>query len=165
MTIERTTSRAEGGFDDAYRRWYPDVFRYVRRRVGDDLAPDVTAEVFVVAWRRWDRLDEADLPLAWLYGVARKCVGNARRGRDRRRALVDRAAIGAHHTAPDDRAEVLEALSHLSVADQEVLMLTAWEGLDGTELAVALGTSEATARKRLSRARARLAAVLEGDRP
>lgn len=160
--VMMTQDRVDEAFADAYRRWYPDVFRYVRRRVGDDLAPDVTAEVFTVAWRRQERFTEADLPLAWLYGVARNCVGNARRSHRRRRALSDRAAATAGYTAPDDTAEVLDALDRLSTGDREILALVAWEGLSGPELAVALGTSEATARKRLERARTRLADALEG---
>lgn len=155
--METTTS-----FEDAYRRWYPEVFRYCRRRVGDDLAHDAAAEVWATAWRRKEVLAGADEPLAWLYGVARNTLSNARRGRRRRSALVDRAAVDAAPDAPDTTAEVLDGLARLGRDDQEVLRLTAWEGLSGRELAVVLGTSEAAARKRLSRARARLAAELEG---
>jgi RNA polymerase sigma-70 factor (ECF subfamily) len=151
------------GFDDAYQRWYADVFRYVRRRVGDDLAPDVTMDAFAVAWRRRDDLLSADVPLAWLYGVARRCVANARRSRSRSRALADRAAAMATDAVPDGSAEVVDALSRLGDADREVLMLSAWEGLSGEEMAVVLDITPGAARKRLSRARGRLAAALEGD--
>jgi RNA polymerase sigma-70 factor (ECF subfamily) len=155
--VEPTTS-----FEDAYRRWYPDVFRYCRRRVGDDLAQDATAEVWATAWRRRDVLAEVDEPLAWLYGVARKTVANARRGRGRRMALADRARSTAEPDAPDTSTEVFDALRRLGEDDRELLRLTAWEGLSGKELAVALGLSEQAARKRLSRARSRLAAELQG---
>ena len=152
------------GFDDAYHRWYGDVFRYVRRRVGDDLAPDVTMEVFTIAWRRKETLLAADTPLAWLYGVARRCVANARRSRARARALADRAARAASHESPDASADVLDALSRLGDGDREVLMLTAWEGLSSDEVAVVLDISPAAARKRLSRARERFAKQFEGGR-
>ncbi len=154
--------QTQTSFEDAYRRWYPDVFRYCRRRVGDDLALDAASDVWTVAWRRRDVLENADEPLAWLYGVARKAVSNARRSNRRRVALAERAKAGAAPDAPDTSSEVLDALGRLGSSDQEVLRLVAWEGLTGLELAVALGTSEPTARKRLSRARSRLATELEG---
>ena len=155
------TSRV-GDFDAAYRRWYPDVFRYVRRRVGDDLAGDVASEVFTVAWRRQDKLLAAEHQLAWLYGVAKLCVANARRARRRRGALAERAIAQPHRTEHEPDVEVLDALDRLAPADREILMLLAWDGLAGAELAVALGCSEAAARKRLSRARTRLTEALEG---
>ncbi len=151
-----------GDFDTAYRRWYPDVFRYVRRRVGDDRAGDVTADVFVVAWRRQDKLLAADHQLAWLYGVAKLCISNAHRGKRRRGALVERAIAQPYRTAHEPDVEVIDALDRLPAADRDVLTLVAWEGLAGAELAAALGCSEPAARKRLSRARARLQEALEG---
>ncbi|ONI69776.1 hypothetical protein BWI15_24905 [Kribbella sp. ALI-6-A] len=46
--------------------------------------------------------------------------------------------------------------TRLSVKDQQVLLLNAWEGLSGSELAVALGCSTIAAGVRLHRARRRL---------
>jgi RNA polymerase sigma-70 factor (ECF subfamily) len=47
-------------------------------------------------------------------------------------------------------------LAQLSPRDRRILLLHAWEGLDGDELAVALGISRGGADAALSRARARL---------
>ena len=77
-------------------------------------------------------------------------------------ALADRARSTAEPDAPDTSTEVFDALRRLGEDDRELLRLTAWEGLSGKELAVALGLSEQAARKRLSRARSRLAAELQG---
>ena len=41
-------------------------------------ADDLTAEVFIVAWRRLDYIP-ADAELPWLYAVARRVLANARR--------------------------------------------------------------------------------------
>lgn len=61
---------------------------------------------------------------------------------------------------------VATALAALSERDREVLRLAAWEELDGTELAEALGCSAGTAKVRLHRARQRLARLLSGtDHP
>jgi RNA polymerase sigma factor (sigma-70 family) len=165
VMTEQAPNDVTVGFEAAYRRWYPEVYRYVRRRIGDDVAADVTAEVFSVAWRRNDVFSRADFPLAWLYGVARHSVANARRAHRRRLALLEKAGLDAapSHHQPD--TEVLDALAGLRQGDREVLMLVAWEGLTGPDLAAALGCSEAAARQRLSRARSRLAAALAEGGP
>src|SRR6202012_2965598 len=62
--------------------------RYARRRVAPDLAADVAAEVFVIAWRRLADLPESPLP--WLYGVARRVVANQIRAEGRAARLQDR---------------------------------------------------------------------------
>jgi DNA-directed RNA polymerase specialized sigma24 family protein len=55
------------------------------------------------------------------------------------------------------RQEALRRLGELSDAHREALLLTSWDGLSAEEAALAAGVSPATFRKRLSRARARLA--------
>ena len=55
-----------------------------------------------------------------------------------------------------DQAEARGALARLRDDDREVLMLVAWEGLDATRAATALGISPAAFAVRLHRARRRL---------
>ncbi len=55
-------------FEAFYTAHYGSVLAYARRRVGEAAARDVTAEVFVVAWRRFDLAAERGLP--WLYTTA-----------------------------------------------------------------------------------------------
>ena len=52
--------------------------------------------------------------------------------------------------------DVRRAMATLSARDRKVLMLHAWEGLDGEGLAKALGVTRGGAAAALSRARARL---------
>ena len=60
----------------------------------------------------------------------------------------------------DEDTEVLEALSSLRPADQEVLRLATWEQLTAPEIAAALGCTPNAAALRLSRARSRLRSAL-----
>ncbi|MEU2711246.1 sigma-70 family RNA polymerase sigma factor [Streptomyces sp. NPDC007205] len=161
-------------FAAAYREHYWAVSRYVARRLPGraDEVEEVVAEVFTVAWRR--RRDLPDAPLPWLYGVARNCLANAVRGYGRRRRLVDRlgndeAARGRHVVdSPDAEgpgAWVHEALARLSLADQEVLRLTAWEELGTDEIAVVLGCGTRAAAMRVHRARNRLRVQIDRIRP
>ena len=55
------------------------------------------------------------------------------------------------------------ALRALSFADQEVLALTAWDGLNAKDAAAALECSRSAYAMRLSRARRRLSAALTGQ--
>lgn len=146
---------------DAYAQ---QVRRYVRRRLGDSGDPesvseDLTAEVFIVAWRRRDDVPPgAELP--WLYAVARRVLANYRRGR-RDIPIDDLGALDAIDEA--DPAELVtrdlalaQAWRSLTPHDREVLRLVAWEGLNGDELAGALMITSGGAAAALSRARTRL---------
>mgnify|MGYP000923199701 FL=1 len=55
--------------------------------------------------------------------------------------------------------EVRAALATLSDRDREILLLTAWDGIDGDGLAQVLGVSRGGADAALSRARSRLRAA------
>jgi RNA polymerase sigma factor (sigma-70 family) len=153
----------ERRFEALFRENYPAVRAYALRRTSPDLAQDVVAETFLVAWRRLEDVPADALP--WLYGVARRVLANQRRGADRRQRLEDRIASAAPPTTSHDpgasagEAELLRlALGRLPEPSREALMLVAWQGLSGARAARAAGCSRATFAVRLHRARARLAA-------
>jgi RNA polymerase sigma-70 factor (ECF subfamily) len=158
----------EKTFIDLYEMHYDEVHAFCARRVGWDTAADATAEVFAVAWRRIDDVP-ADTSRAWLYGVARRVVGNAWRSTSRRKRLADRVGGQASRTPEGPEAvvvqrsvddEVLRALAKLRAPDQEILRLSAWEELTGPEIAEVLGISLNAVQQRLTRARRRLAKAI-----
>ena len=147
-------------FDDLVRTHTPALHRYLVRRVGTGEADDLAADVLVVAWRRRNDLpDEA--PLAWLYRTAGFVVANFRRkGRP--------IPVGdvPDEVADDDPAvravrdeQVREVLRRLSPRDRQIVLLNAWEGLAGDDLAAVLGIGRGGADAALSRARSRLAGL------
>jgi RNA polymerase sigma factor (sigma-70 family) len=108
--------------------------------------------------------------LPWLLGIARGVLSNRRRGAERSSALIARlrdveptVAVGDEARTPDGR--VLQALSTLAPADQELLLLVAWEQLNRRQVAQVLGTSAGTNAVRLHRARRRLARALDARSP
>jgi RNA polymerase sigma-70 factor (ECF subfamily) len=153
----------ESRFEALYAENYERVLGYVLRRVPAALAADVVADVFLVAWRRLERVP--DEPLPWLLGVARKTLANERRGGRRRSALVSALETdrGAARETPagDQLREVAAAVARLAETDRELLRLIAWDGLTTREAAAALGISHAACRVRLHRARRRIARELE----
>ena len=147
-----------------FEQHYAAVLAYGLRRAPRAVAEDVASETFVVVSRRIEDVPADALP--WLYGVARRVLANERRGAARRDRLTEELGRGAPpawmQDAPGDAGLVLAALAQLPEPDREALMLTAWEGLSGAEAAAAAGCSRVAMRARLSRARRRLARLLEG---
>jgi RNA polymerase sigma-70 factor (ECF subfamily) len=144
-----------------------DVLAYALRRTDAASAEDVVAEVFLIAWRRADRVPHTE-PVLWLYSVARRVLANQRRAARRRDALV--ALLGPlarrHAAEPEPAGSPLtEALARLRPDDRELLMLTAWEGLDAGDAAVVLGCTTQAVHTRLHRARGRLQAELDREIP
>ena len=151
--------------EDLYRAHARHVLAYALRRADATIADDVVSEVFLVAERRLAEVPDDARP--WLYGVARRVLSNQRRSDGRRAALQTALGVLARHRAPvpppafaaDTR--LLRALSALRPEDREVLMLTAWEGLDAGDASAVLGCSTAAFHTRLHRARTRLKAELD----
>ncbi len=160
----------EQRFIELYRSTYPDIVAYCRRRLNPDLVDDVVSTTFLVAWRRLDQVLAVESPLAWLYGVAYRTIGNQIRSRDRfselkakvlRQPPVRVVTVESSVELGDDVERVLRALSTLSTADQEIIRLAAFEGLTISEMAQAVGGTTASARSKLHRARKRLRTASE----
>ncbi len=165
-------AEARNAFEELYHATYRQVLAYCRRRtVSLEDADDATAATFMVAWRRLEDVIDAEYPLAWLYAVAFRTLGNQRRSR-RRSALLRIRLQGLPHDPPSDGPEsyatgssevasAFAALARLSRRDQELIRLAAFEGLSYAEMAAVVGISESAVRSRLYRARKRLRAAIE----
>jgi RNA polymerase sigma-70 factor (ECF subfamily) len=147
----------------------PDLLAYVIRRLPDRTsAPDVVADVFLVAWRRIDDVPHGDAARLWLFGVARMTLQNERRGQRRHEALGERLraelAVQPDAPEPEERDPALAAaLARLRPDDRELLLLIGWDGLTPSEAAVVLDISAETTRVRVHRARARLRQLLADE--
>ena len=171
-SLDPPQSDPDDRFDELYRSAGTAVLGYALRRcAGRDDALDVTAETFLVAWRRRSEMPaEPDDARAWLFGVARWCLANLARGDRRSHRLGRRLAETMEvDTLPDparihegraDSRRVRQALDALSPDDRELVTLTAWEGLSPAQAGAVLGLTPGGARTRLHRARLRLRASL-----
>lgn len=159
-------------FEYIFERHFTAIYRYLRRRVGDDLAQEFAAETFSRAFAQRERFSpDATSALPWLFGIAGNVVRMHRRSEVRRPRAWARAA--AQPMRPDDTLDRLDtqgtdprvaaALAALSTNQREVLLLHAWAELSDTEIAEALGVNAATVRSRLARARARAARALTDE--
>lgn len=149
-------------FTACWDRDAPRVLAYARRHLGADEAGDVVAEVFLVAWRRWDEVP--DPPIGWLIRTASGVLRNRLRSARRGWSLADRVArLDATAAAGPDtadavlrRSEALARLAALSEEHREALLLVSWDGLSAEAAAQVAGVRPAAFRKRLSRARREL---------
>lgn len=157
------TNRDDAWFAELVRAHAGPVFRYVVRRAARDDAEDLTADVLTVAWRRRDDIP-AGAELPWLYRTAGFVIANHRRkGRPIPVGdLPDEVEDADPESIVIADEEVRDALAVLSPRDRRILLLNAWEGLDGNELAAVLGLSRGGADAALSRARSRLREAWSG---
>jgi RNA polymerase sigma factor (sigma-70 family) len=152
-------------FEGVFERHAPAIYRYLRRRVGKELAEELTAETFLRAFRsrrRFDRRRESALP--WLYGIATNLLRMHRRAEQRRLRAYARAVWNGRDDDIDRlidsaalRPALAEALASLPHAQREVLLLHAWAELTHEEIALALDISAGTVRSRLHRGRMHVA--------
>ncbi len=173
--VERLRSGESAAFEAVYEAFRPRIFSFLarlsRRR---DVAEDLLAETFLrLVARARDLRGDTSLA-AWLFTVAR----NLHVSWCRNRALHEGLVAGLTPSWPEPAAgetpfeaasrceterRLETALARLALPDREVLLLVAVEGLAPVEVASALGLAPEVLRKRLQRARERLAIELAAN--
>jgi RNA polymerase sigma-70 factor (ECF subfamily) len=138
-------------------------------------AEDAVQEAFVRVLRHRETLAEVRDQRVWLIRIVWNVVLDRKRRMKTRPETDDvaelarvlpagglsaeeRAAAAQHH------AHVLSCVEQLPAKERQVLMLSAFEELTSTEIAIVLGTSESSIRSRLFRARNLMAGLLNHPR-
>jgi RNA polymerase sigma-70 factor (ECF subfamily) len=123
-------------------------------------AQDLVQEVFVRAWRNWERVSTLDSPPSWARSVLRNlAIGRWRRRRGHPESVLFEGdwiapAPGVGHL------DVVRALRALPERQRTVLVLHDVVGLSVSETATEIGAPEGSVRGWLSRGRNTLAAAL-----
>jgi len=170
--VFRRSIDVPAAFEEIFERHGGAVWRYSRRRVGQDAAEDVVADTFLVAFQRRGEFDsnyESARP--WLLGIATNVI--RRRLRDERAYLERKrhalSLIPVEDTADVDRLDaermrpmLIEALLALSLEDRETFLLVSVGELTYSEAASALGVPVGTVRSRIHRARNQLRERIPG---
>ena len=125
-----------------------------------DAAADCVQDVFCAAATRLPQLREADKLRPWLYAIARNEALRCIRARNRERTYDEVPEAESGEAGPETLAArselanlIAESAGGLSDRDRSVLELAYRHGLDGSELAAALGVSAANAKKMTQRLR------------
>ena len=149
-------------WDTLYRDCFPDLVRFLYRKVWDEeRAMDLAQEVFVRGLRH-----QPEKPRAWLFVTAANLARDEARKvirRKRHLALLKAEAEAEETPEPklvseEERTQVQRALDSLSERDRDCLLL--WDaGLSYDEIARQTGLSKGAIGTTLARARKRLVAA------
>jgi RNA polymerase sigma-70 factor, ECF subfamily len=163
-------------FRELYDRWAERLLAYFYRRVLDaDVAADLLAETFAVAYEKRRRFRDVGRPGGtWLYGIAARELSHwFRRQEVERRAIrrlgIDvpalddesRRAIEGLADADEHRAALTAALERLGPGERDAVHLRVVDELGYDEIAARLDCTEAAARVRVHRGLARLNTLME----
>ena len=154
---------AESAFAELVNRYTNLVYSAARRQVDSaDLAAEIAQRVFIAlastAPRLAPRLAQDASLAGWLCRSARNLTLNLRRNEFRRQARerqVMETLNSTCDTSPDwesIRPLLDEAMSHLSDADYDALVMRFFNNQELRAVGLALGVSDDTAQKRVSRA-------------
>ena len=158
-------SAAAGGdrraFAGIYDRYADRLHDFCAGMLRDrDAAADCVQDTFCAAATRLPQLREADKLRPWLYAIARNECLRCIRARGRERVYDDVPEAESAEPTPDTMAArseladlIAAAAGGLSDRDRSVLELAYRHGLDGPELAEALGVSASSAKKMTQRLR------------
>ncbi|HWN94781.1 MAG TPA: sigma-70 family RNA polymerase sigma factor, partial [Methylomirabilota bacterium] len=162
---------AESGCEEAFATLVARHIHYVysiarRECASAHQADEVTQAAFIILARKAGRLPSNTILSGWLFRTVRYVASNARRAEQRRRLHEEEVAHMSAHQSQEETiweqvAPLLnDGLADLSHADRDAITLRFFEKKSHAEIAAALRTNEAAARKRLSRALDRLRAFL-----
>lgn len=135
-----------GGFREVYETALPRLVRLAHLITGSNsTAEDVVHDVFVAAYRNWERIDDP-------YGYVYRAVVNRSRSVLRRRAIESNHVAAAPTTdLPPELDEVWHALSRIPAKRRTALVLRFYADLPVDAIAEIMGVRPATVRSLIHR--------------
>jgi RNA polymerase sigma-70 factor (ECF subfamily) len=157
-------------FRKLFQRYYPRVYAFVLRRLGESTsAEDTTVETFAELWRTAKRFRGESRPSTWIYGIAHfKALAARRAAMRNKRSKVISVDFETLSRAPAEESlverleareevrRVRQAIQALPQRYRQVIELAFFENLPYGEIARRLGMAEGTVKTQVSRARERL---------
>ena len=157
--VARAIRRDREAFAALYELYFERIYRYARLKVGDQAeAEDITAAVFLNAWRAVDRFapQGENAFLAWLFRLTHNALIDRYRRQRNVGSLdaVDESALPLEaHFNPEAMLEwqvtvdeLQHALQALTEEQREVVLLRFVEGLSAREVGEIMGKQEGTVR-------------------
>lgn len=165
------------GFTALYDRHARALYRYCARRVGPDVAEDLVAQAFMIAYAQRHRYDPQQAEsLPWLYGIVTRLLYRHRRDEVRWYRAVARTGtdpllsgltVDSHAHRADERTDaarqarrIAGALAGLPTRQREVLLLFAIGELSYAEISAVLDIPVGSVQSSLHRARTKLRTAL-----
>ena len=146
-------------FDSVMRDNFAAVAAYARSATSRRyIAEEAVQETFIRAWRYWPTFRNESSVLSWLITICRRVIIDL----VQKDSVVEElpAEIADNHDVYEQSA-IQELISHLPLAQREVVVLCAVLGFDYETAATTLSIPVGTVRSRLARARESLGKELE----
>jgi RNA polymerase sigma-70 factor (ECF subfamily) len=160
VTLKAVTPAPDAAYEAFITEHQRAILNYLWRMTNDEqCAYDLTQEVFVRAWRHFNKVAGYDNPRGWLFRVATNLALTELAGRKRHLTSVELLTPAQEPASSDpawrveQRDTVRAALVALAPRRRAALTLREVYGLSYAEIARALETSEASIRMTVSRAR------------
>lgn len=145
-------------FLENYLRFKDKIYNYFWYRVNfsESIAEDLTQEVFLKAFDKFDTFDQEKSFQAWIYAIAKNHLKNFYRVQGREVSLEGAAQLPVDTMSKIDAKmeweRILDKINSLPDKYREVLLLRHIDGLLNDEIADFLGLSEGVVRTRICRA-------------
>lgn len=164
--VDRARASDPDAWEALYRRVYPGLLAYARRRLDGDRARDAVAETMARAVAGIERFAWKGGGFdAWLFGILRHVVIDAHRARAQHRGEPIDQGDGAgpldHVLDGEEAAALRSAFDALDPADRELLELRVVAGLSAEAVGSVLSKRPGAIRMAQSRALGRLRLELE----
>ena len=150
-------------FETIFDRHFKAVHRYLHRRAGRDLADEVAAETFAVAFERRASCRASGSALLWLFGIATNLLHRCWRAERRQLRAYGRSGVDLWVDYEDDAAarvdssaldaQLARVLAAMRPRQRDALLLYALADLSYKEIALVLDVPVGTVRTWLHRAR------------
>jgi RNA polymerase sigma-70 factor (ECF subfamily) len=150
-------------FAEVFHRHWDEIHRYIIRRLGLEVAEDVAAETFTVAFRNRRRYDQGRPDARpWLYGIATNLIRQHRKTERRRAQVIAQTDVEWFTESFDQRSDervtaqrlvprIASVPGRLSPTERDLLLLIAWADMTYEGAAQALDLPLGTVRSRLHR--------------
>jgi len=159
LVQEFARNNSEQAFATLVERHVSLVYSVALRRVGEPhLAQDITQGVFIILAKKAKSLGPKTILPGWLCRTARYVSSHAIRTQKRRHAREQEVHMQSMTNEPDADAwkqiapMLDEALGSLTQPEHDAVVLRFFEGKPFAEVGAAIGTTEDSARMRVSRA-------------
>lgn len=165
----RARQRDAAAFGILYERYMDRVYRYIAYRTSNTaVAEDLTAEVFLNAWKSIERYEDRGYAFStWLLRIAHNEVTDYYRTHHRDTSLPDMDIPGSSAPEPEQFAELqvehmalLRAVKQLPDEWRQIILLRFVEGVPFEDIAMIIGKTSGACRVIQHRALSRLREIL-----
>lgn len=157
----RQAQKDPSSFGPLYKMYHEQIFRYIYQRMDDeDLAFDVTSQVFMKAMKNLHRYEYRGVPFAsWLYRIAKSELYQAFRDKKAERTvnvesvhIFDMAEEMDEDTNESNKKKIYQCLSKLKENDMQLIEMRFFEKRSFKEIGDILELTENNAKVKTFRA-------------